>query len=166
MRFLSSFFFIKQDWIWSGFGNGKKNDYISSLAHDVSVSVQSQRVFFSSLTVSVSHTLLCQRLRCRLNILLATATLTATSTGFFVSCVWFFCFSKFIHCFSSPNSSSVIFFCKWFQAVDNIFPKPLIYNLIFDKHPIIWLRKNHRHCSDMNILINVPLLLFKHLKVK
>lgn len=104
------------------------------------------------LSLSVSHTLLYQRLRCRLNILSATATLTTLSTGFFVSCVWFFCFSKFIHCLSSPNSSSVIFFCKWFQAVDNIFPKPLIYNLIFNKHPIIRLRKNHRF----------PLLRYEH----
>lgn len=52
--------------------------------------------------------------------------------------------SKFIHCFSSPSSSSVLFFCQWLQAVDSNFPKPLTYNLIFDVHPIISLWKNNR----------------------
>lgn len=130
------FFFFEQDWCWSDFGKGKKHDSISSLAHDVSVSVQTSEpkhiLFFSHGSLA---------LRCCLVILSAMATLPAPSTGLFVPGMWFFCFSKFIHCFSSPSSSSVLFFCKWLQAVDSIFPKPLTYNLIFDVHPIILLQK-------------------------
>lgn len=96
---------------------------------------------YSFLLSRFSRTLLCRRLRCCLVILSAMATLPAPSTGLFVPGMWFFCFSKFIHCFSSPSSSSVLFFCKWLQAVDSIFPKPLTYNLIFDVHPIILLQK-------------------------